>query len=362
MPDPPGTTARPNSVPLPFGPGGAGLVSSIFTATCWPCGVVSTRLPSPPLAVRMSPLGAMARPSGSLIAPPAVIWVTLPGVVLSAWLTDTILLSLLSAMNSVSPLRPRPVGPTTSDAGSVRSGSPLAITVSSVTFGLPVAGRDSPIRTTVPPSTTFGLAATVPLRTLVTNSVAVVPASTAVISHGPLIGPPEIVATGLPDESRTIRHPACMVAELPFLVGRLPTMTNPPRSATSAVVRPMPPGHGPGSLFGASDANWVTLPVVGEISTMVLPVPCRLRWLLKLLTSTSPATSRPAVTGGTATPYGLTSPFFGTVDASVCTVSNGPMNEPGEVAAAGVVAIPAAPRQARARPTANRRDRSMVIR
>jgi hypothetical protein len=56
--------------PLPFGPGGAGLVSSIFTATCWPAGVVSTWLPSPPLVVRMSPFAAIARPSGSLIAAP----------------------------------------------------------------------------------------------------------------------------------------------------------------------------------------------------------------------------------------------------------------------------------------------------
>src|SRR5262245_45620018 len=31
----------------------------------------------------------------------------------------------------------------------------------------------------------------------------------------------------------------------------------------------------------------------GAICTMVLPVPCRLRWLLKLLTSASPATRRP---------------------------------------------------------------------
>src|SRR5215469_12743811 len=236
------------------------------------------------------------------------------------------------------------------------------MTVSEVTAGAPVLGIDRPIRTTVPPLTTFGLAATVPLRTLVTNSVAVLPASSAVISHGPLMGAPEIVSTALPEESRTIRHPACMVAELPSLVGRLPTMTNPPRSATRAVVRPRPPGHGPGSLFGASDANRVTFPVVGEISTIVLPVPCRLRWLLKLLTSTSPTVSKPLVTGATATPYGLTSPFIGTVDASVCTVLNGPMNVGGAAAAAGARAIPAAPRQARARAAASGRSRSVIMR
>jgi hypothetical protein len=67
----------------------------------------------------------------------------------------------------------------------------------------------------------------------------------------------------VPEESRTIRHPACMLAELPFLVGRLPTITNPLLSVTSAVVRPRPPGHAPGSLFGASDANGGHVPGSG---------------------------------------------------------------------------------------------------
>src|SRR5262252_1383916 len=50
---------------------------------------------------------------------------------------------------------------------------------------------------------------------------------------------------------------------------------------------------------------------------MVLPVPCRLRKLLKLLTRTFPATSFPMVTGAIATPYGLTSPLPGIVEVRV---------------------------------------------
>ena len=175
------------------------------------------------------------------------------------------------------------------------------MTVSEVIVGKPVLGVVSPRRTTVPRLTTSGLEATVPLSTLVTKRVAMPPRSTAVMSHGPLIGGPDTVSTTFPIGSRTSRQPACMVADVPSLVGRLPTTTQPLRRATSAVVSPIPPGHGPGSLFGLISANRVWLPL-GDTSTMVLPVPCRLRWLLKLLTNTSPATRRPLVTGATATP------------------------------------------------------------
>ena len=57
-------------MPLPGSPGGTGVSSSILTATWWPVGVVSTRLPSPPLTVRMSPPGAIASPSGAFSLPP----------------------------------------------------------------------------------------------------------------------------------------------------------------------------------------------------------------------------------------------------------------------------------------------------
>src|SRR5262249_6670469 len=134
--------------------------------------------------------------------------------------------------------------------------------------------------------------------------------------------------------SRTSKQPACIDADVPFLVGRLPTMTQPLVKLRSAVVSPIPPGHGPGSLLGASSANKSTRPL-RSICTIVLPVPCRLRWLLKLLTSTCPLTSRPMVVGTTLTPYGLTSAFFGTVEAMVLMVLNAPMNVEALLATAG---------------------------
>ena len=45
------------------------------------------------------------------------------------------------------------------------------------------------------------------------------------MSQGPLIGAPAIDSTAWPDESMTSRHPARIVDEEPFFVGRLPTIT-----------------------------------------------------------------------------------------------------------------------------------------
>src|ERR1700733_9597968 len=70
----------------------------------------------------------------------------------------------------------------------------------------------------------------------------------------------------------------------PFAVGSEPTITQPLRSATRAVVRPTPPGH----LLSEICANRLALPP-GDTWTIVVPVPCVLAMSLKLLTSTSPA-------------------------------------------------------------------------
>ena len=72
--------------------------------------------------------------------------------------------------------------------------------------------------------------------------------------------------------SSTMRQPACAVAEVPSLVGKLPTMTQPPLSTTSAVVSPRPPGQGPGNFEALSAANRLWVPS-GATSTMVVPVP-----------------------------------------------------------------------------------------
>src|ERR1039458_2548125 len=103
---------------------------------------------------------------------------------------------------------------------------------------------------------------------------------------------------------------------MPSVVGRLPTITQPEFKATSAVVNPIPPGHGPGRLVALIWANRLTEPL-GVICTIVVPVPCRLSLLLKLLTRIFPLTSDPVVTGTRTIPYGFTSPLLGTVEAMV---------------------------------------------
>src|SRR6185437_6883419 len=112
---------------------------------------------------------------------------------------------------------------------------------------------------------------------------------------GPSMPCPAMVSRTCPRGSRTIRQPGPEMA--PFLVGSEPTTTQPERSDTRAVVRPTPPGHD-GSVTWA---NSVALPP-GETWTMVVPVPCTLALLLKLLTSTLPRCKAPVLRGMTATP------------------------------------------------------------
>jgi hypothetical protein len=54
---------------------------------------------------------------------------------------------------------------------------------------------------------------------------------------------PVKVSRTTPWLSSTIRQPGPEI--MPFWVGSEPTITQPVGSATSAVVRPMPPGHAP---------------------------------------------------------------------------------------------------------------------
>src|SRR5205807_8267243 len=132
----------------------------------------------------------------------------------------------------------------------------------------------------------------VPFRTLVTNSSANGPRVASDMSQGPLMPLPERVSRTRPRLSRAIRQPADEVAAEPSLVGRLPTTTQPPRRISSAVVRPTPPGHLPGSLAALIWAKTPSLPF-GETWTIVVPVPWRFFELLKLLIRTSPLTSAP---------------------------------------------------------------------
>src|SRR5690242_4410448 len=123
------------------------------------------------------------------------------------------------------------------------------------------------------------------------------------------MSPPRRTRATTPWLFNTNKQPAVAVGDIPFVVGRLPTMTQPCRKTASAVVRPTPPHALPAVLARVMCAKTDRAPR-GDISTIVVPVPC---WflLLKLLTSTSPATRRPVLRGTTATPYGLTSPLAG---------------------------------------------------
>src|SRR5277367_313456 len=105
----------------------------------------------------------------------------------------------------------------------------------------------------------------------------------------------------MPELSSTSRHPAWAVSDIPSVVGRLPTITHPDLSTARAVVRPIPPGQGPGKLLGSICANTLN-PPLGEICTIVVPVPCRLELLLKLLIRKLPCTNDPVVAGTTAMP------------------------------------------------------------
>src|SRR3984957_9646672 len=213
----------------------------------------------------------------------------------------------------------------TSAAELSSSGKPEAMTDVANILGTPAGGVKRSALATVPWLTGEPPAATVPLRTLVKNNSVMGPALTEVMSHGPLMAPPEKVSTTCPELLSTRRQPDPAMV-LPSLVGRLPTTTQPPGRIDKAVVRPTPPGQEPGRWLGSIWAKtWGEAPgaVVGLSSTIVVPRPCRPDGpgpLLKLLTSTSPATSAPWLLATTATPYGLTSPFGGMVEPISDTV------------------------------------------
>src|SRR5580704_15376272 len=326
----PGTTARPNRSPPPLG--------MRVLANWWPNGVTSTIFPSPPLTVRTSPLGAMTRPSGLFSAPPRDTVKPAPALKLrnTASGMAAIRLVIVSATYSVPfGARPSPVGPRTRAEEFSASGKPDPIVARNQMNGSPKRGILMTSRNTVPPKTVWPPPATVPFSTLVTNSTAWLPRSRVAMSHGPLMPLPQKVSRTWPNGSSTIRQPG--PETFPPLVGSEPTMTQPLRSEASAVVRPTPPGQ-PGR-FLLILANCDTWPP-GETWTIVVPVPCTFALLLKLLISTSPRCRKPTLRGTTATPYGLTSPLAGTVDAIVLTWCSGPMKDPKPCAPA-LPAVPA---------------------
>src|ERR1017187_3596589 len=137
----------------------------------------------------------------------------------------------------------------TSAAALSSSGKPEAMTDVANILGGPAAGAKRSALTTVPWLTTEPPAATVPLSTLVKNNSVMGPAQTEVMSHGPLMAPPEKVSTTCPELLSTKRQPAPVIV-LPLLVGRLPTTTQPPGRTERAVVSPTPSGQAPGGDWG----------------------------------------------------------------------------------------------------------------
>ena len=240
-PRPKGAMARPNrSPPAPAG-------STWGAATWLPKGVISTRFPFPPLAARMSPLGAKVSPSGPLrslpereerVIPPPVAGVptahgkgdhrdsTVHGI-------GHIELSTIAERQTCrSDYQGIRVGTFGESAGDHR--------------GAHQCGQPGILQSDIQSDH----------RSLIHRRRAVSYGSIQHVGHedfgpaesadccevpGPLILPPDQVSTGVPALLRTIRQPDCAVAEVPSLVGRLPTTTQPPGRVIRAVVRPTPP-------------------------------------------------------------------------------------------------------------------------
>ena len=174
--------------------------------------------------------------------------------------------------------------------------------------------NDSIIRTTVPLSTSFGLAATVPFKTLVTNRTAELPLSTAVISQGPLIEEPAKVSTTLPLEFKTIKQPALGGCRSP-VTGRQTAHDHPACacSSTRAEVKPIPPGQAPGkplAVIAGEETDFSTRRDLYDARAGALRVGAVISGIAY---QHIPFDQRPGAHAcTTATPYGLISPFAGT--------------------------------------------------
>src|SRR5690348_723909 len=153
--------------------------------------------PFPPLTVSTSPFGAMISPRGVLSAPPDVIFVPVPALLEREAAIGIALMALTRLLATYSvPLgaRPRPVGPITSAAGSVRCGKPDPILVMFISRGGFEPQNFRPRRRIVPLRTTLPPAALVPCSTLLTNSSAIDPRLVAAMSQGPSLPSPQHVS------------------------------------------------------------------------------------------------------------------------------------------------------------------------
>ena len=118
------------------------------------------------------------------------------------------------------------------------------------------------------------------------------------------------------------------------------------------MVRPIPPGQVSDPGGGSIVANVCAAPL-GDTSMIVVPVPCTLALSLKLLTSVSPLTRVPMVSGTMATPYGFTSPLSGTVE-DTCLGFPSVLRKGGPVRSVATDAPATAPNAAKVTPVTKR--------
>ena len=152
-----------------------------------------------------------------------------------------------------------------------------------------------------PLSTTCPWAATVPLSTLVTNSVALWPEFDGGHVPRPVDSAPVIVADDVAVGVENVRRRRCACAPIRRAPAGCRRSTKPLPSTARAVVRPTAGVD----VERRDDGEHAAGGRDGEISTMLEPVPCWLAALLKLETSTSPRTSLPTAVRDDGDPVGV---------------------------------------------------------
>ena len=251
---------RPNKAPAR---GATTPVDEAIATTAPVVGEISSIFPLPALTASRSPPGARASPSGTLTPPPrraVAPWSAL-GAGERIWYGRGAEGGAVGDVQGARGIEAIPVGPMTSAAGLVRSASPVAPSRSETTCGSRLA-RPSPRRRTVLRWTTRRLRPVVPLRTLLTKGW---PGGRRFERWRPtgVDAVPRDGSRTFPWLLRINRHPTFAVAAVPFTVGGLPITTQPERSTTRAVVRPIPPGQRPGKRWIADLPMWAD-PATGQ--------------------------------------------------------------------------------------------------
>ena len=225
-------------------------------------------LPSPPLAVRMSPFGASVIPSGPFRAPPDEHGPSPPPVAgkkrngASGIAGDPAVHRVGDIQGSVTPESDAGGPDARARPGRSRSANPVAITSSSSTTGRMPGIVSSWMRTTVPRSTTWPVMLESRRRRdgAVEHVGHVQRREEAVIDRGHVPRPVDRTAGDRFDHLPVaVEHEQASGLGGRRLCrpwsGGCPRSRSRVRVTASAVVSPTPPGHGPGSAFGSICAN-----------------------------------------------------------------------------------------------------------